>query len=342
MECMVDEIAEHLGRADIAGIEGNGLLLGRCVDDPGARPRPARPPVPAAARGRAVDGRAGPSRTGCRWAAPSSSPCGTPPRRRTTWPPPSPGAGPTPPCCSPATAAAPACSTTPTTTPASSAAALGPVPLGRTVRRRRVRPGGRRRTSSTTSPSSLALFRERYRPVAGYPPADARPVGFGRWPPLSRHHSTPPRPPSSSSSAIDVIRGLAIDAPRAAKSGHPGTAMALAPLAHVLFTRVMRHDPSDPDWPDRDRFVLSNGHASILLYSMLYLTGLRTHPGRPAALPSAGAAPPRATPSSTTPRASRSPPARSARGSPTASAWASPSGGCGPTSRPSCATTTPT
>ena len=49
--------------------------------------------------------------------------------------------------------------------------------------------------------------------------------------------------------------------------------MALAPLAHVLFTRVMRHDPSDPHWPDRDRFVLSCGHASILLYSMLYLTG---------------------------------------------------------------------
>jgi len=72
---------------------------------------------------------------------------------------------------------------------------------------------------------------------------------------------------------IDVIRGLAMDAPRAAKSGHPGTAMALAPLAHVLFTRLMRHNPADPDWPDRDRFVLSNGHASILLYSMLYLTG---------------------------------------------------------------------
>ena len=64
-----------------------------------------------------------------------------------------------------------------------------------------------------------------------------------------------------------------MDAPRAANSGHPGTAMALAPLAHVLFTRVMHHDPSDPHWPDRDRFVLSNGHASILLYSMLYLTG---------------------------------------------------------------------
>jgi transketolase len=72
---------------------------------------------------------------------------------------------------------------------------------------------------------------------------------------------------------INVIRGLAMDAPQRANSGHPGTAMALAPLAHVLWTRVMRHDPSEPDWPDRDRFILSCGHASILLYSMLYLTG---------------------------------------------------------------------
>ncbi|HEX9530263.1 MAG TPA: transketolase, partial [Acidimicrobiales bacterium] len=72
---------------------------------------------------------------------------------------------------------------------------------------------------------------------------------------------------------INVIRGLAMDAPQKANSGHPGTAMALAPLAHVLWTRVMRHDPAAPDWPDRDRFVLSCGHASILLYSMLYLTG---------------------------------------------------------------------
>jgi transketolase len=73
--------------------------------------------------------------------------------------------------------------------------------------------------------------------------------------------------------AIDVIRGLAMDAPHAANSGHQGTAMALAPLAHVLWTRIMRYDPADPDWPDRDRFVLSAGHASILQYSMLYLTG---------------------------------------------------------------------
>jgi transketolase len=72
---------------------------------------------------------------------------------------------------------------------------------------------------------------------------------------------------------INVIRGLAMDAPQAANSGHPGTAMALAPLAHVLWTRVMQYDASEPDWPNRDRFILSAGHASILLYSMLYLTG---------------------------------------------------------------------
>jgi transketolase len=73
--------------------------------------------------------------------------------------------------------------------------------------------------------------------------------------------------------AINVIRGLAMDAPRAANSGHQGTAMALAPLAHVLWTRVMRYDAAAPDWPDRDRFVLSAGHASILQYAMLHLTG---------------------------------------------------------------------
>ncbi len=64
-----------------------------------------------------------------------------------------------------------------------------------------------------------------------------------------------------------------MDAPLAAKSGHQGTAMALAPLAQVLYGRIMAYDPTDPDWVDRDRFVLSNGHASILQYSMLYLAG---------------------------------------------------------------------
>src|SRR5690349_16248 len=72
---------------------------------------------------------------------------------------------------------------------------------------------------------------------------------------------------------INVIRGLAMDAPQKANAGHPGTAMALAPLAHVLWTRVMNYDAQEPDWPDRDRFILSAGHASILLYSMIFLTG---------------------------------------------------------------------
>ena len=73
--------------------------------------------------------------------------------------------------------------------------------------------------------------------------------------------------------AISVVRGLAMDGPHAARSGHQGTAMALAPLAHVLWTRVMTYDPAAPDWPDRDRFVLSAGHASILLYAMSHLCG---------------------------------------------------------------------
>src|SRR5438105_7529166 len=64
-----------------------------------------------------------------------------------------------------------------------------------------------------------------------------------------------------------------MDAPQKANSGHPGSAMALAALAHVLWTRVMRYGPSDPQWPARDRFVLSAGHACILQYAMLHLTG---------------------------------------------------------------------
>ncbi len=81
-------------------------------------------------------------------------------------------------------------------------------------------------------------------------------------------------PPDVDAQAIDLIRGFAMDAPLAANSGHQGTAMALAPLGHVLFSRVMKYDPTDPAWPDRDRFVLSNGHASILQYSLLYLAGV--------------------------------------------------------------------
>ena len=72
--------------------------------------------------------------------------------------------------------------------------------------------------------------------------------------------------------AINTIRTLTIDAVQQAKSGHPGAPMALAPLAYTLWNRVIRFDPADPIWPDRDRFVLSIGHASMLLWSVLFLT----------------------------------------------------------------------
>jgi transketolase len=75
--------------------------------------------------------------------------------------------------------------------------------------------------------------------------------------------------------AINTIRTLSIDAVQKANSGHPGTPMALAPLVYTLWNRVMRFDPKDPIWPNRDRFILSNGHASMLLWSVLYLTGTR-------------------------------------------------------------------
>jgi transketolase len=74
---------------------------------------------------------------------------------------------------------------------------------------------------------------------------------------------------------IDTIRTLSIDAIQKANSGHPGTPMALAPVAYVLWQRFLRFDPQDPIWPNRDRFVLSNGHASMLLYSLLHLTGVK-------------------------------------------------------------------
>jgi transketolase len=73
---------------------------------------------------------------------------------------------------------------------------------------------------------------------------------------------------------IDTIRTLAMDAVEQAKSGHPGTPMALAPAAYTLWQRALRYDPDDPAWPNRDRFVLSNGHASMLLYGLLHLAGV--------------------------------------------------------------------
>ena len=73
--------------------------------------------------------------------------------------------------------------------------------------------------------------------------------------------------------AIDTIRTLSIDGVQQANSGHPGAPMGAAPMAYTLWTRFLRHAPHEPTWPDRDRFVLSAGHASMLLYSLLHLTG---------------------------------------------------------------------
>src|ERR1700680_2558078 len=74
---------------------------------------------------------------------------------------------------------------------------------------------------------------------------------------------------------INTIRPLSIDAGQQAKSGHPGTPMALAPLVYTIWNRVMHFDPQDPIWPNRDRFVLSHGHASMLLWSVLHLTKMQ-------------------------------------------------------------------
>src|SRR5580765_1576499 len=75
--------------------------------------------------------------------------------------------------------------------------------------------------------------------------------------------------------SVNTIRTLSMDAVQQANSGHPGTPMAMAPVAYALWQRHLRFDPADPIWPDRDRFVLSMGHASMLLYSMLHLSGVK-------------------------------------------------------------------
>ena len=80
-------------------------------------------------------------------------------------------------------------------------------------------------------------------------------------------------PEELATAAISTIRGLSMDAVQRANSGHPGLPLAMAPAAYALFARVMKHDPSAPAWPDRDRFVLSAGHGSMLLYSVLHLAG---------------------------------------------------------------------
>jgi hypothetical protein len=123
----------------------------------------------------------------------------------------------------------------------------------------------------------------------------------------------------------NAIRFLSMDAVEKANSGHPGLPMGAADIATVLFTRFLSFDPKTPSWPNRDRFVLSAGHGSMLLYSLLYLTATRTSRStRSRIVPPAAARAPPATRNTATPPASRRPPVRSARASPTPSAWRSP------------------
>src|SRR5579871_1745676 len=88
--------------------------------------------------------------------------------------------------------------------------------------------------------------------------------------------TTPRRPPGWTElddRAVATIRGLAMDAVQKVGNGHPGTAMTLAPVAYLLYQRYLRHDPADPHWVGRDRFILSNGHSSLTQYIQLYLSG---------------------------------------------------------------------
>ncbi len=113
--------------------------------------------------------------------------------------------------------------------------------------------------------------------------------------------------------SINTLRFLAVDAVEKAKTGHPGAPLGCAPIAYLLYTKLMKYDPTDPKWTDRDRFVLSNGHASALLYGVLHLAGYDLPMAQLEAVPPVGLAHARATRSTARRRALKSPPARSAR-----------------------------
>jgi transketolase len=119
---------------------------------------------------------------------------------------------------------------------------------------------------------------------------------------------------------INTIRMLSVDAVEKAKSGHPGAPMGLAPAAYILWTRFLKHNPRNPSWPDRDRFVLSAGHASMLLYSMLHLTGYDLLSSKSNSFASGAAIPPGHPERGLTPE-SRLRRVRWVRVSATASAW---------------------
>ena len=112
-----------------------------------------------------------------------------------------------------------------------------------------------------------------------------------------------------------------MDAVQKANSGHPGAPMGMADIAEVLWNDFMKHNPANPHWANRDRFVLSNGHGSMLIYSLLHLTGYDLEHRGSQAVPAAALQDARPSRVRRTPRASRPPPVRWARASPTPSAW---------------------
>ena len=133
------------------------------------------------------------------------------------------------------------------------------------------------------------------------------------------------RPAGRERRMADAVRAFAIDAAEAAKSAHAGMPLGMADAATMLWTRFLKFDAADPRWPDRDRFVLSAGHGSVLLYALLHLTGHAGMGVEPCAASAPCARPPPACRNSAPIRPSRRAPGRSARASPPPSAWRSPS-----------------
>ena len=135
---------------------------------------------------------------------------------------------------------------------------------------------------------------------------------------------TASRPDVSHAEMANAIRFLAIDAVEKAKSGHPGMPMGMADVATVLFSRFLKFDPADPAWPDRDRFVLSAGHGSMLLYALLHLTGYEGVARTSSGPSGSGDRRRRGIPSMATPLAWKRRPARSGRALLPPSAWRLP------------------
>ena len=247
MECMVDEIAEHLGRADIAGIEGNGLLLGRCVDTRVARPRPGRPPLPPAGRGGAGHRGRWPSRAGCplgsvvQFAVRDART-----RRRPTWPPRLAGHDADAALLFTCNGRGTRLFDVADHDAAAVGRALGPVPLGGHVRRRRVRAGRRRQLRAqlrrVPRPVPVAWTRATRRPPARCP--------TGRvWPDA---HSPP-----ATTGPGPVRRARAAGRRRHPRPGHrraPGRRLRATrarpwrspPWPTCCSPAILRHDPSDP------------------------------------------------------------------------------------------------